>query len=95
MIIHNMKDYNYSTLGTKNAYGQMVESPVQGTIKLAIYSTSNTIGTNIKYKDATYLALTRNNSINDKYIIHYGEEKLKVLYIIPSGRYTQVFLSEM
>lgn len=90
-----MKEYNYSTLGSKNEYGQEIETLAQDTVKLAIYSVSNTIGTNINYKDATYIALTHNKSINDTYIIHYGEEKLKVLYTIPSGRYTQVFLSEM
>lgn len=95
MISNSMKDYTFSTLGGKDEYGQEVESEVQGTVKLAIYSLSNTIGTNIKYKDATYLGLTHNRAINDSYVIHYGEEKLKVLYTIPNGRLNQVFLAEM
>lgn len=95
MISNSMVDYNYSTFGEKNEYGQVVESQVKGTVKLAIYSLTNTIGTNIKYKDATYLALTHNKTINDSYVIHYGEEKLKVLYTIPAGRFNQVFLAEM
>lgn len=96
MISNAMSDYTYSTLGFKDEYGQEIETPeAQGTIKLAIYSLTNTIGANIKYKDATYLALTHNKAINDSYVINYGDEKLKVLYTIPSGRYTQVFLAEM
>lgn len=96
MISNSMTDYTYSTLGDKDEYGQESETlEAQGTIKLAIYSLTNTIGANIKYKDATYLALTHNKTINDSFVIHYGDEKLKVLYTIPAGRYNQVFLSEM
>lgn len=95
MISNSMSDYNYSTLGARDEYGQEAESEIQGTIKLAIYSLTNTLGANIKYKDATYLALTHNKTINDSFVIHYGNEKLKVLYTIPAGRYNQVFLGEM
>jgi hypothetical protein len=96
MINPNMKDYDYFTLGGKDEYGQEIisQDPI-GKIKLSIHSTSTTIGTNINYKDATYLALTHDKNINDSYVIIYGDEKLKVLYVIPSGRYTQVFLAEM
>lgn len=96
MINRTMRDYDYFTFGSEDEYGQQVlNEEVQGTIKLAIYSVSNTIGTNINYKDATYVALTHNKSINDSYVIQYGEEKLKVLYTIPGDRFIQVFLSEM
>lgn len=96
MINATMRNYDYYTLGGKDEYGQEILSEeVQGKIKLAIYTLSTTIGTNIKYKDATYVALTRNKMVNDSYVIQYGEEKLKVLYIIPFGRYNQVFLAEI
>ena len=96
MINATMRTYDYYTLGAKDEYGQeTLSEETQGTLQLAIYTLSNTIGTNIKYKDATYIALTQNKAINDSFVIQYGEEKLKVLYTIPMGRYNQVFLAEM
>lgn len=96
MINATMRTYDYFTFGEKDEYGQEILSEeVQGKIKLAVYTLSNTIGANIKYKDATYIALTKNKDINDSFVIKYGEEKLKVMYIIPFGRYNQVFLAEM
>ena len=95
MINPTMRDYDYYTLGEKDEYGQETLSEVQGKVKLAIHVLSNTIGTNIYYKDATYIAITQNKAINDSFVIQYGEEKLKVLYTTPSNRYTQVFLAKM
>lgn len=96
MINATMRTYNYYTLGGMDEYGQeLLTEDIQGKIKLAIYTLSNTIGTNIKYKDATYIALTQDKTINDSYVIEYGEEKLKVMYVVPFGRYHQVFLAEM
>jgi hypothetical protein len=96
MINATMRNYDYFTLGERDAYGQeTLTEEIQGKVKLAIYTLSNTLGTNIKYQDATYIALTQDKAINDSYVIKYGEEKLKVMYVIPFGRYHQVFLSEM
>lgn len=96
MISANMRYYDYYTLGAKDEYGQeTLSEETQGTLQLAIYTLSNTIGTNITYKDATYLALTQNKAINDSFVIQYGEEKLKVLHTIPMGRYNQAFLAKM
>ena len=96
MINATMRNYDYYLYGDNDGYGQAtITDEVQGKVKMAIYTLSNTIGTNINYKDATYIALTQNKAINDSYVIKYGEEKLKVMYVIPFGRYHQVFLSEM
>ena len=96
MINATMRNYDYYTYGAKNEYGQeTLSQDAQGKIKMAIYTLSNTIGTNINYKDATYIALTRDKTINDTYVIQDGDKKLKVLYTIPMGRYTQAFLAEM
>ena len=91
-----MKLYNYSTFGARNNYGEQTLStePI-GAVKMAINSSNITTGDNIKYKDATYIGLTLDKAINDTFVIHYGEEKLKVLYVIPVGRYIQVFLKEI
>ena len=93
MITTDMRNYEYFLLGGKDAYGQAQESAeAQGTVKMAINITSQSIQDNINYKDSKYIGLTHDPKINDKYIIQYGSEKLKVLYINPKGRYKQVFL---
>ena len=96
MINAQMKLYNYSTFGALDEYGQetLSASPV-GTIRLALNTSNITTGDNIKYKDATYTALTFDSLVNDSFVIHYGEERLKVLYVMPFGRYKQVFLKEI
>ena len=96
MINNNTRTYNYFTFGDSNDYGQQqLSKDIAGSVKMAIYNLTNTITTNIKYKDSTYLGLTKNNSINDKWVIEYGDIKLKVMYVIPQGRYIQVFLGEL
>lgn len=92
MINTNMRLYTYSTLGENDAYGQPQTNPSTGEIKMSINLVSQNIGDNIKYKDATYIGLTLAN-VDDTYIINYGEEKLKVLYVNPLGRYKQVYMS--
>jgi hypothetical protein len=95
MINADMRTYNYFTLGENNAYGQpaMSAEPV-GTIKMAINISSQSVQDNINYKDCQYVGLTHAN-VNDTYVIQYGNEKLKVLYVNPKGRYKQVFMREM
>ena len=93
MIMTDMRAYDYYTLGDKNAYGQATtSSEVKGTIKMAINISSQTIQDNINYKDCSYVGLTMDKSVNDKMVIQYGSEKLKVQYINPRGRFIQVFL---
>lgn len=97
MINSNMKKYDYYLLPEKNEYGQqlIVEgAPPDGVIKLAIYETSKGINENNLYSGAQYVGLTF-DSIDDTYIIQYGDRRLKVLYTIASPRYTQVFLVRM
>ena len=93
MINTDMRTYDYFTLGDKNSYGQpAVSTEVKGTIKIAIYTSSQSIQDNINYKDCSYIGLTTDKSINDKMVIQYGQEKLKVQYVHPKGRFIQVFL---
>ena len=90
-----MKLYNFYTLGEKDAYGQpaLTEAPV-GQIKMAIYLTSQNTQDNINYTDANYMALTQ-AEVNDTYVIENKEERLKVLYVNPKGRFKQVYLAKM
>lgn len=93
MINSRMSDYEYFLLGVDNGYGQATMSPdVQGTIKLSISTITKAISDNVRYSGASYIGLTQDKSINDTYVIKYGDELLKVQYVIPDGRYTQVFL---
>jgi hypothetical protein len=90
-----MRLYNYSTIGSIDEYGQeVIDNEVKGQVKMAINLTSQTVQDNINYKDAQYIGLTH-AAIDDTYIIHFGDERLKVLYVNPFGRYKQVFLQEI
>lgn len=92
MINLNMRSYDYFTLGNRNEYGQQQLSDIKGSVKMAISNTSTNIQDNINYKDAAYIGLTYDANINDTYVIEYGAEKLKVLYVNAQGRMKQVFL---
>lgn len=93
MITTDMRTYSYFTLGDDNGYGQpTISQEPQGTIKMAINISSQSVQDNINYQDCNYVGLTMDKSVNDKFVIQYGEEKLKVLYVNPRGRYTQVYL---
>ena len=95
MINTDMRLYDYFTLGENDDYGQEIVSadPV-GKIKMAINITSQAIQDNINYKDCSYIGLTQ-AQVDDTYIIQYGLERLKVLYVNPKGRFKQVFLARM
>lgn len=101
MITADMREYDYFLYGEPNGYGQQVlikdengQPLKQGTVKLAIYTTTQTIQDNINYKNASAIALTHDKAINDTYVIKDGETLYKVLYTSQRGRYRQVFLNE-
>lgn len=98
MINPNMKLYSYFTLGEANSYGQAQipdrDAEPVGQVKMAICTLSQSAADNVRYKDASYIGLTH-APIDDTYIIQYGSERLKVLYIETAGRYKQVFLGAM
>ena len=95
MITTDMRFYDFFTLGSEDEYGQEVIStePV-GKVKMAINITSQSVQDNINYKNSQYVGLTH-AKVDDTYVIKYGEERLKVLYVNPLGRYNQVFLTRM
>ena len=95
MINAKMKNYNYFTIGEVDAYGQATQSTeIKGSVKMSINIISQAITDNINYKDATYIGLTFDKNIDDTYVIQYDDVKLKVMYVNPQGRYTQVYLQE-
>lgn len=94
MINTDMRLYNYFTLGPA-VMGQpqipSKDAAPEGQIKMAINISTQSVQDNVNYKDAQYVGLTHAN-VDDTYIIQYGEERLKVLYVNPRGRMKQVFL---
>ena len=99
MINANMREYDYYTYGAANEYGQRQQTAEkQGTIKMAISITSQSIQDNVLYKNAEYMGLTHDTEVNDTYVIKYGKERLKVLYIAPQTEkngFTRVFMARM
>ena len=92
MINATMRLYDYYLYNEKDSYGQAQLTPTaQGSIPISIHITSQSIQDNINYTGANYIGLTM-AAIDDSFVIQYGTEKLKVLYINPMGRYKQVFL---
>ena len=88
------KEYNYYLYGDNDAYGQpKLSEEVKGTVKIAIYDNIKAVQDSPDYISDEYIGLTYDKAINDKYVIQYGDKKLKVLYTIsaPSVK-TQVFL---
>lgn len=93
-MINDMRKYNYSIYGELDDYGQPMLSDKQGQIKMNINIASQRIQENINYTNCSYVGLT-NDNIDDKYVIQYNNEMLKVIYVNPLGRYKQVFLERM
>ena len=93
-----MSLYNYFTIGEANAYGQpqlpAKDAKPVGQIKIAIYTSSQSTQDSVNYKDCNYIGLTH-AKVEDTYIIEYGKERLKVLYVNPKGNYKQVFLKAL
>ena len=96
MITTDMRQYDYYIYGAPDKYGQPTLSTAPaGQIKMAIYLTSQSIQDNVLFEDCAYMGLTNATEVNSTYVIKYGEERLKVLYVSPKGRYKQVFMARM
>lgn len=96
MINAKFATYDYYTIGDLNEYGQAkISEDVKGSVKMAIFPTSQSVQDNILYLNAQYMGLTHDQNINDTYVIQYGNIKLKVLYVSPTARLQQVFLSKV
>jgi hypothetical protein len=95
MIIADMRLYDYFLYEGKDTYGfPILSDEPKGQIKMTINITGQTIQDNINYSGASYIGLTH-SLLDDSYVIQYGEEKLKVLYVNPKGRLKQVFLAKI
>ena len=93
-----MKKYDYFLYGDKDSYGQaQLSEEVKGQVKMAVYVSNKNVQDNINYQNANYIGLTNDRDVDDKYVIQFGGERLKVLYIVDAGskHYRQVFMSRM
>ena len=89
----NMRFYDYFVYGEERGYWMpQLSTEANGKIKIALNILSQSAQDNILYEDCSYVGLTHDDNINDKYVIQFGDEKLKVLYVNPIGRLKQVFL---
>ena len=96
MITTEMQQHDYFTFGAYDDYGQpMVSKDPKGKVKMAINIVSQNVQDNILYENSSYIGLTHDANINSTYVIAYGEERLKVLYVNPKGRYKQVFMARI
>ena len=86
-----MRNYTYQKYGEPDSYGQPILGDEKFQISMAISVISNQIGDNVMYRNAQYIGLTR-GTLDDKCIVTYGDDKLKVLYVI-SGRFNQVYMA--
>ena len=95
MINTQMRFYPYFTFGDKDKYGQakLSEKP-KGQIKMCINISSQTTQDNISFENCKYIGLTY-APIDATYVIQYGDEKLKVLYVNPKGKLNQVYLTNI
>lgn len=96
MIMNRMRLYPYWLISVNEEYGQETlpeaDAEAAGQVKLSIYPTSTGTQDNILYANCSYVGLTYDGEIDDKYIIQYGKERLKVMYVQPMGRYKQVYM---
>lgn len=96
MINTKMRNYDYFMLSSElDEYGQPRTIQAEGVVKMSINFANEQITTNALYSGAQYVGLTLNKEVNENYIIQYGEDKLKVTYANPLGRYNQVFLARL
>lgn len=97
MVNAKMRNYDYYLYGEDNGYGQaqLTEEPV-GTIKMAVYVINKAVHDMIHYTKEDYIGLTNDKDIDNRYVIQYGTERLKVLYTVKcEGHKTQVFMARM
>lgn len=91
-IYRRLTKYNYYTLVDSEYGGKTADftSPT-GVVNMAIQLNNMAMNSNTIYTSANFVGLTQED-IDDTYIIEYGNEKLKVLYVYPEGKYKQVFM---
>ena len=70
--------------------GESTEREIEMVVK--IYTQSNV--EDPKYVDVDMIGITKDKDITDANQIEIGDDRYNVKFIIPSGRYCQVFMSK-
>lgn len=95
MINPSMRFYDYFQYEPDNGYGQpTLGSKPKGKIKMSVSITSQSIQDNINYQGCQYVGLTH-AKVDDTYVVKFGNELLKVLYVNSMGRLNQVFMAKI
>lgn len=94
MINADKRVYEYFTYDGYDTFGQpTLSKEAKGSIKMAVNIVSQSVQDNPLYKDSQYIGIVSPHiEIDDTFVIAYGEQKLKVLYVNPKGRFKQVFM---
>lgn len=92
MIAADMREYDYYLVSDNDEYGQpLVNANPSGKIKMCINILTQAATGNVVYESASFIGLTK-QSVTEAYIIDFNGVKLKVNYVNPMGRYTQVYM---
>ena len=78
----------------KDRYRERVEPVEAGTARLSISLYAQSVADNVNYKDCQYIGLTNDRTITESHLIQYGNKRLKVKLVSPSGRMIQLILEE-
>lgn len=84
----------YSISPSVNEYGERLDEQKVGTALMSIFNLNKTNTTDMRYIDGTDVGLTKANLTCNNTVIS-GDAKYKVLYVIPTHRFNQVFLQRV
>lgn len=80
-----------------DTYGQRNKKGIDSTREVEMYIKVYRQGSveDIRYTDVTDIGLTKDKLITDKNEIDDGINKYKILYVIPSSRYSQILMKRL
>lgn len=96
MIQRELKPYTVlSYAAGLDDYGQPRQGePTERTVEMVIKLYSNAIENNPLFNDVELIGITKDQTITDSNRIVVGAKTYDVVYVIPSGKYLQVFLRQ-
>ena len=94
MIQRELKPYTVLTYDDElDDYGQPRQgTPTERTVEMVVKLFSNQIVENPLFNDVELIGITKDQTINDSNKIIIGGKTYDVVYVVPSGRYCQIFL---
>lgn len=80
---------------SKDAYGQRTVSNESRDIEVVLRLFQNSMVADIRYNDATHLALTADKVVNDSDELVVDGKTYKVMYVVPSPRLNTLIMKVM